>query len=216
MLASGDAEGGGSGARELAESARTGILQAEIVGFVSNHEYGGVRKHADQLKLPFFHFPGPYTAENYQRYRAETGADFIAASGWVKYIRGLPPDRTFNIHPAPLPKFGGHNWYGRRVHQEVLEAFKRGEMHHTEVCMHFVIEDKTGDKEKGYDKGPVFFRALVDILEDDTVESLFRRVNAIEHHCQSAVTSFVVNDLIRWDGKDPDSLVGRLTWNFLS
>lgn len=215
VFASGDAEHGGSGARKLVENSRKGILNADIVGFVSNHESGGVRKHALDLDIPFYYFRGPYTSENYQGLVAETGADYVSLSGWVIYVRGLSPNIVFNIHPAPMPKFGGKGWYGRSVHERVLKAFRDGAIDHTEVCMHFVTEDKDGDKEKGFDKGPVFFRALVDILIDDTVETLFKRVNMVEHYCQSAITSLVVNGLIKWDGKDERTLVGGgLTWDF--
>ncbi len=207
VFASGDEEGGGSGARKLAENAKAGVLQAEIVGFVSNHPAGGVFKHAQEMGIPFFYFPGPYTAENYQSYLVKTGAEFVACSGWIKYCRGLPSDRTVNIHPAPLYRFGGQGMYGLHVHEVVLEAFRRGEITCTEVCMHFVIEDPS-DKEKGFDKGPVFFRVEVEIQGDDIPKSLQARVNKVEHAYQSIITNKVVTGQIRWDGKNPLSLVG--------
>jgi len=212
VFASGDKEGGGSGFQKLAEAAKGRFLRANIVGVVSNHADGGVHKHAQEFGIPFFYFPGPYTAENYQRYVAETKADFIALSGWVMYGRGLPPDRTINIHPGPLPRFGGLGMYGHHVHEAVLAAFKRGEITHTEMCMHFVIESKDGDKEKGYDKGPVFFRCGVELLPDDTAKTIAVRVNKAEHEFQWHFTNKVVLGEINWDGKDPASLKGGISW----
>ena len=199
VFASGDKDGGGSGFQKLVEAADNGSLYANIVGVVSNHAYGGVHRRAFDLGIPFFHFSGPWTAENYQRYVADTGANFVALSGWLKKVVGLPPDRTINIHPGPLPLFGGPGMYGHHVHEAVLAAFKRGEITNSEVCMHFVTEE--------YDRGPVFFRCQVEILPDDTAESLAARVNRAEHYYQWRFTNRVVEGKIRWVGKNPLSLV---------
>ena len=203
IFASGTADGGGSGAEKLVWSSRSGVLDAEIT-IASNHANGGVRKRADKLDIPFIHFPKPWDAEGYQRLARETGADFFPLSGWLKLVTGLDPKTSFNsktvfnIHPGPLPEFGGPGMYGHHVHEAVMEAFKRGEVKHSAVSMHFVTE--------GYDRGPVFFKMNVKINDDDTPDSLGQRVNQAEHQWQSTITNMVVNGLIRWDGINPDSL----------
>ncbi len=208
IFASGDSVGGGSGFQKLVENARSGILKAEIVGVVSNNPKGGVWKRAKKFGIPFFYFSGPWTAENYQSYITETRADFIALSGWLKLVVGLPSEKTINIHPGPLPKFGGSGMYGQYVHEAVLAAFHRGEIKNSEVCMHFVTDK--------YDDGPVFFRCLVSIFKNDTPQTLAKRVNIVEHKCQSQITSLVVTGKIYWDGKDSKTLVGKEVWDFRS
>jgi len=89
--------------------------------------------------------------------------------------------------------------YGHHVHEAAIQAYKKGEIQHTEVCMHFVTDE--------YDKGPVFFRYRIYIRPDDTADTLGARVNKIEHAWQSYITNLVVNGEIYWDGKNPDSLV---------
>jgi len=194
VFASGTAEGGGSGFQKLAENARAGALRAEIVGVVSNHEYGGVRQKADALDIPFIYFPSPWTAEGYQKIVRESGAEWIALSGWIKMVAGLDPRRTFNIHPGPLPEFGGPGLYGHKVHEAVLEAYRAGKIKNSAVSMHFVTDK--------YDKGPVFFEYPVPIEPDDTPDTLAARVNQAEHEWQSRITDLVVNGEISWDGKD--------------
>ena len=194
VFASGTAEGGGSGFQKLAENARAGALRAEIVGVVSNHEYGGVRQKADALDIPFIYFPSPWTAEGYQKIVRESGAEWIALSGWIKMVAGLDPRRTFNIHPGPLPEFGGPGLYGHKVHEAVLEAYRAGKIKNSAVSMHFVTDE--------YDKGPVFFEYPVPIEPDDTPDTLAARVNQAEHEWQSRITDLVVNGEISWDGKD--------------
>jgi phosphoribosylglycinamide formyltransferase-1 len=205
VFASGSADGGGSGFEKLVESSRGGPLDAEIIAVVSNHANGGVRKRADKLGVQFIHFPGPQTGEGYQKIVNESGADFFALSGWLKKVVGLNSETNFNsktvfnIHPGPLPKFGGPGLYGHHVHEAVIAAFKRAEVTHSAVSMHFVTEE--------YDRGPVFLNYRIKINNDDTPESLAHRVNQFEHYYQPRITNLVVNGLISWDGLNPDSLI---------
>ncbi len=199
VFASGTENGGGSGFEKLGASMGK-VLNADIVGVVSNHEHGGVREKADKLRIPFIHFPGPWTREKYREIAEKTGADFFALSGWLKLVTGLPPRTTFNIHPGPLPEFGGAGMYGHHVHEAVMKAFHEGKVTHSAVTMHFVTEE--------YDRGPVFYRFRVAIRENDTPDSLAKRVNMWEHICQPSITDEVVNGYISWDGKNPDSLKG--------
>jgi phosphoribosylglycinamide formyltransferase-1 len=198
VFASGTKDGGGSGFENLVASTKDGRLDAEIVGIVCNHERGGVRERADRLGIPFIHFAGPYDAEHYQQIVTEARADFVALSGWLKLAVGLDPRTTFNIHPAPLPEFGGKNFYGIKTHEAVLEAYKAGRITHSAVSMHFVTPE--------FDEGPVFFSHPVEILPEDTPETLAHRVNEIEHRYQPEITNKVVHGEISWDGVHPDSL----------
>lgn len=207
IFASGGKEGGGSGFENLVKSAREGILNADIVGAVSNYENGGVRERADRLSVKFIYFPGPYTAENYQKIIEGARADYAALSGWLKLARGLDPAKTINIHPGPLPKFGGPGMYGHYVHEAVMRDYKKGEVTHSAVTMHFVTEE--------YDKGPIFFRYPVSILPNDTPETLGKRINEAEHKYQPIITNLVINGQISWDGKDPKTLKVPPDYEFL-
>jgi phosphoribosylglycinamide formyltransferase-1 len=208
IFASGTTTGGGSGFRELVRQSRTGILQAEIVAVVSNRASGGVKAIADTYGVPFVHFSSPWTTEAYRQILATHRAEWVALSGWLKPVRGLDPRRTFNIHPGPLPQFGGKGMYGRHLHEAVLYAFRHGELTTTAVTMHFVTDfDTAGD----YDDGPVFFRYPILIDPNDTPDSLGTRVNSYEHAWQAFITNLVIHRQIAWDGRDPESLT-RPSW----
>ncbi len=200
IFATGTPEGGGSGFENLVTASRDGRLTAEIVGVVCNFEHGGVREKADRLGIPFYCMAGPYNAGDYQALVVQTGAEFCALSGWLKLVKGLDPRTTFNIHPGPLPEFGGSGLYGHFVHEAVMKAYKEGRVTHSAVSMHFVTPE--------FDEGPVFFSHPVEILPDDTADTLAKRVNEAEHRYQPEITNLVVNGQISWDGKDPVSLMG--------
>lgn len=91
------------------------------------------------------------------------------------YMRKLGPstlhhfrNRILNIHPSLLPKHGGQDKFGIRVHQSVLAA---GEVE-TGVSIHLVDDE--------YDHGPVIAQCRTAVLPDDTAETLQSRVLARE------------------------------------
>lgn len=107
--------------------------------------------------------------------RMLTGRDIqiIALAG---YLRLIPPSviekfrgRIVNVHPGPLPRFGGHGMYGTRVHEAVLAAGLR----ETAVTVHLVTEQ--------YDAGPPLAMWPVAVLENDTADALAARVLRVEH-----------------------------------
>ncbi|MFH1350041.1 MAG: formyltransferase family protein, partial [Pseudomonadota bacterium] len=114
VFASGDPKGGGSGFQELVEFSRTNppVLNAQIVGVISNHPDGGVHRRAGALHVPFEYWSEPFDAKGYRSFVEKYQADFVMCSGWLKFVRGLDPAKTVNIHPGPLPQFGGPGLYG--------------------------------------------------------------------------------------------------------
>lgn len=100
------------------------------------------------------------------------GVELIVLSG---YLRQLGPKtlaryagRILNIHPGPLPAFGGHGMYGRRVHEAVIAAG----VAESGICIHLVDEE--------YDRGPVLARRSVRVTPGDGAEALEARVTGLE------------------------------------
>lgn len=79
------------------------------------------------------------------------------------------PQRIMNVHPSLLPAFGGRGFYGRRVHEAVLESGAR----FSGATIHFADAE--------YDHGPIVLQAVVPVLDDDTPETLAARVLVEEH-----------------------------------
>ena len=196
VFASGTKTGGGSGFETMVRAARTEppILDAWICAVITNHFAGGVWHKAKALVIPSEYWVGPYRAQGYQNFVKYFNADYVMLSGWLKLVAGLDPARTINIHPGPLPRFGGPKLYGHRVHSAVMAAFQRGEITHSAVTMHFVDEK--------YDRGPVLFALPVPIEPGDTPETLAARVNRAEHVWQPRVLSYVVHGQVRLVGQE--------------
>ncbi|QQG37924.1 MAG: hypothetical protein HYS26_04855 [Candidatus Kaiserbacteria bacterium] len=200
VFASGTKEGGGSGFENLVEATKRGVLDAEVVAVVSNHEHGGVRERADRLGIPFIFFTPD---SDYQKIVADAGAEYIALSGWLKHVHRLDPARTINIHPALLSQFGGRfggkGMYGTHLYEAVKEALDRGEITESGFTMHFVTEE--------HDRGPAFFEYRVPLERGMTVEEIAHRVHEAELLWQPKITNLVVRGEIHWDGSDPKTLV---------
>ena len=72
--------------------------------------------------------------------------------------------RIINIHPSLIPSFCGVGYYGLHVHEAAL---KKG-VKVTGATVHYVDE--------GMDTGEIVFQKAVDVLDNDTPETLQRRV----------------------------------------
>ena len=189
VFASGTPQDGGSGFEKLVEAARKGSLSADITAVVSNNENGGVREKADRLKIPFVHFSAPWTKERYQEILQGIEFDFIALSGWLKLVSGLDPRITFNIHPGPLPDFGGPGMYGHHVHEAVLEYGARV----SGCTVHFV--------DNQYDHGPIILQKVVPVLEDDTPDTLAARVFQAECEAYPEALRLLASGKVTVDGR---------------
>ncbi len=98
----------------------------------------------------------------------ETRPDLIVLAGFLVV---LPPamieryeGRIINIHPSLIPSFCGKGFYGLKVHEAALA---RG-VKITGATVHFV--------DAGTDTGPIILQKAVEVLPDDTPETLQRRV----------------------------------------
>lgn len=110
--------------------------------------------------------------------------DIVVLAG---YLRRLPAvviehfrNRIVNVHPGPLPRFGGAGMYGEKVHTAVLEAGLR----ETAVTVHLVDEE--------YDRGAALAQWPVPVLEGDTPQSLAQRVLEVEHILYPRVIDLVI------------------------
>jgi phosphoribosylglycinamide formyltransferase-1 len=87
------------------------------------------------------------------------------------------PRRIINIHPSLLPKFPG-----LRAWEQVLVA---GET--VSGCtVHHVDE--------GVDTGPIVAQAEVDVLPDDTAETLHARIQEAEHMLYPEVIDYFARE----------------------
>ena len=74
------------------------------------------------------------------------------------------PYRIINVHPALIPSFCGKGFYGLHVHEAALAKGVKV----SGATVHFVTPE--------CDAGPIILQKAVEVLEDDTPESLQLRI----------------------------------------
>ncbi|MCH8851845.1 MAG: phosphoribosylglycinamide formyltransferase [Planctomycetes bacterium] len=121
----------------------------------------------------------------------QADVDLVCMGGFLS-MWIVPPDfegRVMNIHPALLPGFGGKGFYGRRVHESVLEAGCKV----TGCTVHFV--------DNIYDNGPIILQKAVAVHENDTPETLAKRVRKQEKVIYPQAIRLFAQDRLRIEGK---------------
>ncbi len=167
--------GGGTNLQALIDGVGSGSIQnAEIVKVISNKSGVKALERAEKAGIPSEVIKkGDFEkAEDFEKALIDSieksDAELIVLAG---FLLVLPPalvkkyeNRIINIHPSLIPSFCGKGYYGLRVHEEAL---KRG-VRVTGATVHFVDE--------GCDSGPIILQKAVNIIKDDTPETLQKRV----------------------------------------
>lgn len=92
--------------------------------------------------------------------------DLITLAGFI-HLYKIPEKykgKVMNIHPGLIPAFCGHRYYGKKVHEAVIDYGAKV----SGCTVHFA--------DNIYDNGPIIIQRAVPVLDDDTPESLAGRV----------------------------------------
>lgn len=167
--------GGGTNLQAVIDGiGRNTITNTEIVRVISNNKSAYALKRAQDNGIPGVSIsPKDYTDRNLfnQAFLAavdEAEPDLIVLAGFLVVIPEAMiikyRNRIINIHPSLIPSFCGTGYYGLKVHEGVLARGAKV----TGATVHFVDE--------GTDTGPIILQKAVDVEDNDTPETLQRRV----------------------------------------
>lgn len=168
--------GEGTSLENLFERIDAGEVPGRVVLVLSSKEGAGGLARAERRGVPALAVPrrvhrdvGAFNDRLHEKLEKH-GADVVVLLGFLSpfELRGRYEGRALNVHPALIPAFSGKGFYGRRVHEAVLESGVKL----TGATVHFVDAE--------YDHGPVILQEAVPVRDDDTPESLAARVQAAE------------------------------------
>ncbi len=115
---------------------------------------------------------GAFYAEVAKALKA-AGVEYIVLAGWLLVV---PADfikefenAIINIHPSLIPSFCGMGYYGIHVHERAIEYGVKL----SGATVHFVEADVDG--------GAIIMQRAVEVLPDDTPQSLQARILKEEH-----------------------------------
>lgn len=145
-----------------------------FAGVISDTTHAAGLKFLEQQHIPCYPFdriqyPDRASFRTAVRAQArELAPDLIVLAGYMQILEPefieLFSDKVINIHPSLLPAYPGLH-----THERVISA---GDTTHG-CTVHLV--------DSGIDTGPIIAQAIVDILPDDTPETLAARVLKKEH-----------------------------------
>ncbi len=168
--------GGGTTLRNLIEHIDSGRLAAKIALVISSSPQAGGLKYAADAGIATHVVQRRDFADDQAFGQAVFDAcraaqvGLVAMAGFLKFAP-IPDDfrnRVMNIHPALIPAFCGHGFYGLHVHRAVLDYGAKI----SGCTVHFVDNE--------YDHGPIILQRTVPVEADDTPERLAARVFAAE------------------------------------
>ena len=118
------------------------------------------------------------------------GIDLVVLAGFLTIIDEQVyeafPNRILNVHPALIPSFCGKGFYGLHVHEAALEKGVKV----SGATVHIVTPE--------CDAGPIVLQKAVEVKQDDTPETLQKRImeeaewtllpKAVQLFCDGLVT----------------------------
>lgn len=186
--------GSGSNLQAIIDNIESGKLSSKIAVVISNNPQAYSIERAKLHKIPYEiiehkNFP---TREEFDRKLVEIlksyNVDLVVMAGFLRVITKTLldafPMRIMNIHPALLPAFPGLH-----VQKKALEYGCK----FAGCTVHFADE--------GVDSGPIIIQGVVPILDDDTEDTLSKRIFSVEHKIYSTAIKLYEENRI--------SIVGR-------
>lgn len=173
------ASGRGTNLKSIIKSYKSGKISSRVALVISNNSQSGALEIARKNKIPAIHL----SEKQFKSKKAFDEAfiklfnkykiDLIILAGYMKWLRPKIVkryrNRVLNIHPALLPLFAGPGMYGMKVHESVIEAGCKV----SGASIHIVDEL--------YDHGPIVCQETVTVSDNETPESLRKKVQKIEH-----------------------------------
>jgi len=168
--------GSGTTLRNLLDFIADGRLTARIELVVSSKPTARGLNYAREANIPSLVVDrrqvvsdDAYSDEIFSACRRHA-VDIVVMGGFLTFVP-IPDDfqnRVTNIHPALIPAFCGKGYYGRRVHEAVLDYGAKV----SGCTVHFV--------DNQYDHGPIILQRTVRVHDGDTPEMLAARVFVAE------------------------------------
>ena len=167
-----------SGSGTNFENIVTRCYNHEVVVMIHNIKNCGAVERAKRLDVPYFHCKSTEDDKIISTLKSYK-VDLVVLAGWMrivspKFIYSF--ERIINVHPSLLPKYKGLNAVGQALESDDTI---------TGCTVHYVNEE--------LDSGEIIEQSVVNICQDETMETLTQRVQQAEYR----LLPMVINNLIK-------------------
>ena len=189
---------GGTNFQAILDAIARDELHARVALLVATNELHGAVARARMANVQTLVLaPGDCSRETFDEKVADAfyqaGVSVVALAGYLRFVTPVLleafPGRILNVHPSLLPAFGGKGMYGNRVHRAVLEHGCR-----VSGCTVHLVDER-------YDTGPIIDQACVVVEDDDTPDSLAKRVQRQEHRLYPQCLEWLCHDKVMVEGR---------------
>lgn len=190
------ASGKGSNIRAILENIRQGELDVKASVILSDNPHSKALKIAEEEGIKHYCIPeekykttlSVKTEREYVRILKEYNVDLVCFAGFMRIIKKEMLNNFFgrivNIHPSLLPAFPG------------VDAWKQALNYGVKFpgcTTHFVETD--------IDAGPIILQAVVPVLEDDTYDTLHKRIQEKEHIIYPLTIKLIAEGKVNLSGR---------------
>ncbi|ERI94451.1 phosphoribosylglycinamide formyltransferase [Clostridiales bacterium oral taxon 876 str. F0540] len=186
--------GNGSNLQAILDSIDCGILKCSVEMVISDRKeaYGLERAKQRNIKTYIVN----RSEKNISREILELTigkVQLIVLAGFLSILNGEIIEkfrnRIINIHPSLIPAFCGKGMYGVKVHEAAVNYGVK----YSGCTVHFVDE--------GTDSGAIICQKTVPVYNEDTAETLQKRVLVEEHKLLPKAINYFAEDKIRSEGR---------------
>lgn len=178
--------GGGTNLQAIIDNQKNIGIDVSVVISSNENAFGLTRARNSKIDT-FFENDEKKIIEILKSYKV----DLVVLAGYLKIISKDFVDsfKIINVHPSLIPSFCGKGFYGKKVHQAVLDYGVKV----TGATVHFV--------DYGADTGSIIRQKVVEVSDFDTVETLSKKVLKIEHEILIESIKLIKEDKLILDGR---------------
>ncbi len=185
--------GNGSNLQAIIDAKKKGYLEIEISHVIADREcFALTRARENNIKTYCLNRKSIDFQDKLFEI-LDNKIDLIVCAGFLSIIGSKIIDnfknKIINVHPALLPSFGGKGMYGENVHRKVLEYGVK-----LSGCTIHFIDDSI-------DNGPIIFQNAVAVLENDSIETLSKRISVFEHQLIVEAIKLISLNKIKVEGR---------------
>lgn len=191
--------GSGTNLQSLIDSVEDGRINGIIKVVISDKKDAYGLKRAENHSIKSLHIDSKSCKDSEEYNDAVIDAlkseaiELVVLAGYLKilsrrFIESYP-NRIINIHPSLIPSFCGKGYYGLKVHEAVINYGAKV----SGATVHFVDENA--------DTGPIIMQETLPVEDDDTKESLQRKVLEIEHRILPAAVGYYCDNRLKVEGR---------------
>ena len=178
--------GNGSNLQAIIDACKSGIINGNVVGVISNRDdaFGLERAKKDNIPSKVINHNNYNTRIDFDQKLVSTikkfQPDLVVLAGFMRILSPIMTsafkDKMINIHPSLLPKYPGLN-----THEQVIA---NNDAEHG-ITIHSVSEELDG--------GPIIAQSKILVHKKQKLDDLIERIHKVEHMIFPKVISMIAS-----------------------